>query len=224
MAIFMQTESVQGKMWVYWRGIQQNLFMRILQLASLGAVAVQINFQLAAREVAYIIQDASIRLLIVDEPCKLELKLKEFGYKQTLSQISFGEIKTALKQQAYEKVPGIPVVSKGETICAMIYISGTTGVHKGALLTYRNLTSNAKMFLKAVDMQPDDTVLCVLPMYHCFAWTCAVLNPLLAGVRITILEAFAPKEMAAVVRRFCVSVVYAVLFAIYCCVRLKGVL
>lgn len=179
-------------------------------IASLGAVAVPINFQLAAREAAYIIQDAGIRLLVVDESCQLDLQLQEFKYGQNLSQISFAEINTALEQQAYEKMPDIPVVVKDENICTMIYTSGTTGVPKGALLTHRNLTSNAQMFLKAVDLKRDDTVLCVLPMYHCFAWTCAVLNPFLAGARITILEAFAPKDMAAVVCRFHVSVVYAV--------------
>jgi long-chain acyl-CoA synthetase len=47
-------------------------------------------------------------------------------------------------------------------------------------------------------------------MYHCFAWTCAVLFPLRAGASITILEAFAPKETIATIKEKQVTVVFGV--------------
>ena len=47
-------------------------------------------------------------------------------------------------------------------------------------------------------------------MYHCFAWTCAVLMPLRIGASITILEAFSPKETIATIKEKQVTVIFGV--------------
>ncbi len=47
-------------------------------------------------------------------------------------------------------------------------------------------------------------------MYHCFAWTCAVLNPLLCGASITVLDGFTPKETIAAIKEYGVTVMYGV--------------
>ena len=62
-------------------------------------------------------------------------------------------------------------------------------------------------------------MLCVLPMYHAFAWTCAVLLPLLKGASITILETF-NREVIDVIRDTGITVIFAIptmykLFAVW---------
>ena len=53
-------------------------------------------------------------------------------------------------------------------------------------------------------------VLCVLPMYHCFGWTCSVLYPLFCGAEIVILDSFTPKETINVIRNEKVNDLYIV--------------
>ena len=57
---------------------------------------------------------------------------------------------------------------------------------------------------------PNDKVLCVLPMYHCFAWTCSVLATLTAGGTIVIVNGFMPKETIRAIRDEKVTIMYAV--------------
>jgi malonyl-CoA/methylmalonyl-CoA synthetase len=49
---------------------------------------------------------------------------------------------------------------------AILYTSGTTGRSKGALLTQRNLASNARVLHACWGFRPDDVLLHVLPLFH----------------------------------------------------------
>ena len=178
-----------------------------LAIASLGAIAVPINFQLSLREIAYILQNADIHQLITDRPLQLTEALQAAGHTGDLTQHDI----TAIAQPAIlPAAPALPADFSADSPCAIIYTSGTTGVPKGAVLSHRNLTRNSEMLEQVLHIRPTDNVLCVLPMYHCFAWTCSVLTTLLGGAAITILDAFAPKETLAAIREYQVTVIYAV--------------
>lgn len=181
-----------------------------LAIVSLGAVVVPINFQLTAREIAFIINDADMSRLITREQLAIDTELNQLGYKQAVTQLVIREINQELACKRFPPAPELPADYNEDQICAIIYTSGTTGRPKGAMLTHKNLVSDATAFRQVLPVTADDNVLCVLPMYHCFAWTCAVLNSLLCGASITILEAFSPKETLAAILEYKVTVVYAV--------------
>ncbi len=181
-----------------------------MAIVSLGAVAVPLNFQLTAREIAYIVKDAEIARLVTAEVLDLDAELARGGYTQELTQLAIPAIKTRLAAEKFPPAPDYDGTMGADSPCAIIYTSGTTGNPKGAILSHGNLASNAAAFREALAVSAADNVLCVLPMYHSFAWTCAVLNPLLCGASITILEAFAPKETIAAIKEHGVTVVYGV--------------
>lgn len=168
-----------------------------MAITELGAIVVPFNFQLVAREVSYIVQDAGIRVLITQQPQQLELE--RFGYDQPVKQLILSDIEEVL---ATSQIPEavLPAHSDDENVCMIIYTSGTTGHPKGAMLTHRNLIENAKGFLEVIPMQATDNALCILPMYHIFAWTCIVLASLFRGGIITIMDAFIVREVLAVIR------------------------
>jgi len=170
-----------------------------MAIASLGAVVVPLNFQLTPWEVAYIVQDAQMKRLITTTPMDLPVE-----------QLVISEFKETLAHTAYPPAPALPETWADTQPCVIIYTSGTTGNPKGAVLTHKNLVSDAAAFQAAITVLPSDNVLCVLPMYHCFSWTCAVLNPLLCGASITILDGFAPKETLAAIKEYQVTVMYGV--------------
>jgi long-chain acyl-CoA synthetase len=179
-----------------------------MAIASLGAVVVPLNFQLVPREIAYILQDAKIKTLVTMQQLDVDTELEDYGYAQNVNQLIIPEFSNMLERVALSPVPGINVDTND--VCVIIYTSGTTGSPKGAVLTHKNLVSNAESFMQILPITAVDNVLCVLPMYHCFSWTCAVLASLMRGATITIMETFALKEAMAIIAEAGVTVVYGV--------------
>lgn len=178
-----------------------------LAIVSLGAVVVPLNFQYVAREIAYIAKDANMKTLVTMGFIPLETELANYGYKEAVQQLIIPEFDTALQLE----LPEAPAINAdGEDICVIIYTSGTTGNPKGAMLTHNNLLFDARSFTETLAIHADDNSLCVLPMYHCFAWTCAVLGALLQGGAVTVIETFAIRDTIAMIRDKAVTIVYAV--------------
>lgn len=181
-----------------------------MALSSLGAVIVPLNFQLTSREIAYIVKDSEMTHLVSMETLDLSAELAHHGYESEVQQLIIADFAAAIADKALEPAPVLTTITV-DTPCVIIYTSGTTGNPKGAILTHGNLISNVKAFGAALPpTTAADNILCVLPMYHCFAWTCAVLFPLSVGASITVLEAFSPKETIAAIKENQVTVVFGV--------------
>lgn len=181
-----------------------------MALASLGAVVVPVNFQLSDREIAYIVKDAEMNFFITNQKVELDRFLAMQKDCKAVKKLQITDIVHHVSSRDYQDCPSLPETFTAQETCVIIYTSGTTGNPKGAVLSHHNLVSDAAMFKEALGVNSQDNVLCVLPMYHCFAWTCAVLNPLLSGAAITILDTFAPKETTEVIKKEKVTVIYAV--------------
>ncbi len=165
-----------------------------LAIIKAGGVVVPFNFQLAAPEVAYIARDADMKVMVTRQKLDLADSMREYGCEPLL-QLDFEDLRkpappvyTAVNMQANDN-------------CTIIYTSGTTGYPKGAMLSHRNLLANANDFTKLVLMYPDDKTLCVLPMYHCFAWTVSVAGPLLHGVCIVVQENYTLAEALRLIQK-----------------------
>lgn len=216
-----QTEVAAYRNYFYGIGIRSGenvgLFSRnsveyvcsYMAIASLGAVVVPINFQLSAREVAFIVKDAQMQRLVTMDKLGLADALQHYEYEQELQQLVIADFLPILRQNVFEQAPVLQDFDVNQP-CVIIYTSGTTGNPKGAVLTHKNLVSDAEAFQRVLQIQSSDNVLCVLPMYHCFAWTCSILTSLLCGAAITILDAFSPKETVAVIKEQGVTVVFGV--------------
>ena len=178
-----------------------------MAIVSLGASAVPINFQLSRREIAYILKDADIHHLLTYKPLNLNDALRQQQYEGTLQQY---DIITYHQASGYAPAPLLPDDFTEDEPCSIIYTSGTTGSPKGAVLTHKNLCCNAEQVRIGLSITAADNIICVLPMYHCFGWTCSVLNPLYCGATLVILDSFAPKETIDTIRSEKLSVLYVV--------------
>jgi len=219
-----QFKEMVGKYrnYLYYQGVRsgQNvgLFSRnsvefvcsYMAIVSLGAVVVPINNQLTLREIKYIIGDAGIRYLITMARLDFTTEVDKLGAMEQVTQLVLSDFSPMLFELELPEAPKLAAEFSDEEACAIIYTSGTTGKPKGALLTHRNLVENAKAFQAVLGINAGDTVLCVLPLYHCFSWTCSILNSLLAGASIVVLPAFAPKETLAAIKEYKVTVMYGV--------------
>jgi fatty-acyl-CoA synthase len=59
----------------------------------------------------------------------------------------------------------------------ILYTSGTTGRPKGAVLTHRGLTNNARLAADAVGMRPGDTIVQPMPLFHVAGGAMLTLGP-----------------------------------------------
>ena len=78
---------------------------------------------------------------------------------------------------------------------AVLYTSGTTGTPKGVMLSHRNLITNATAAAAHIHLRQTDVALCILPMFHTFAWTANVLSPLRAGATIAVAPSVTPDRI-----------------------------
>ncbi|CAN3128206.1 4-coumarate--CoA ligase family protein [Mycobacterium sp. smrl_JER01] len=75
-------------------------------------------------------------------------------------------------------------------LAVLPYSSGTTGNPKGVMLTHRNLVANVAQIRPLHGMQPDDTVLAVLPFFHIYGMTVLLNAALHARARLVIMPSF----------------------------------
>ena len=53
-----------------------------------------------------------------------------------------------------------------DDVCFLVYTSGTTGDPKGAELTHGNFVFNARSYREWMDLQPDEPILAIAPLFH----------------------------------------------------------
>lgn len=93
------------------------------------------------------------------------------------------------------------VQSQPDDLAALLYTSGTTGRSKGAMLTHRNLASNALALVDAWGFTRGDVLLHALPIFHVHGLFVATHCALLSGSRLLWLPKFDAQEVASLLPR-----------------------
>lgn len=87
-----------------------------------------------------------------------------------------------------ENIPNGSFYKKNPAV--MMYTSGTTSRPKGTLISYSNLDAQISSLTHAWNIQSTDTVLNTLPLHHVHGVINALLVPLSAGGKVTMLPKF----------------------------------
>jgi len=114
--------------------------------------------------------------------------------------VSFSE---ALKQgkkfelQEFQNTP--------ESVVVHQYTGGTTGVSKGAMLTNKNLVANMSQIKAFLDPYidgdgSDHVVLCPLPLYHIFAFSCNCLAMMSIGALSVLITN--PRDLSSIIKEY----------------------
>jgi long-chain acyl-CoA synthetase len=182
-----------------------------LGIVKAGATVVPVNLLLNPKEIAYILNDAEAKALIYHEAFAANVKALEFQVPVLKFQVCIGDSKSAASDLDWPRFIDHPPLtidhSSPEELAAILYTAGTTGHPKGAMLTHRNLVSNALSVNEMLRLTPgEDLILVVLPMFHAFAATAGMLFPLLHGCSLAPLPRFDPQHVADVIEREMVTV------------------
>jgi fatty-acyl-CoA synthase len=85
----------------------------------------------------------------------------------------------------------LPDVAPSST-AMILYTSGTTGRPKGAALTHRGLTNNARLAFEAGGIGPDDVEINPMPLFHVGGSVLFTLGPVAATATQVLMSRFSP--------------------------------
>lgn len=160
-----------------------------------GAVIVPINLLLTMEEIIYIVKDSEAKFMIMHPLILQKAKLSREAVEKALG-ITLIVLDEKFNQGISDvSTDGFEDSTNENSISTFLYTSGTTGKQKAAMLTHKNLVVNSEQCYVGLQARPDDIYMCVLPMFHVFAFTACILMPLYSGATISILESFQPKEV-----------------------------
>ena len=109
----------------------------------------------------------------------------------------------------------LPALDDVDQPAVMQPTGGTTGSSKVAVLTHRNLCSNVAQLHTWSGLEPgQDTFLSVLPYFHIYGATCAMLSPLCGGSTLLVQARFHPFMTTRLIQKYQPSVALLVPFMI----------
>ncbi|HEX7759624.1 MAG TPA: long-chain fatty acid--CoA ligase [Caulobacteraceae bacterium] len=198
------------------RGVGKGTRVGILQVNSvafveclyaglqIGAIVVPLNYRLKAQELEYIVNQAGLSMLFVGERyVELVQSIRE---KTPALTTCIGLEGPAPGMAAYETLFGgpatvaVPEPMDDHDIALILYTSGTTGLPKGAMLSYRALHHQALAMLLSLKLTHEDRVLAGGPLYH--VGTLGYLIPTLyAGATWVMVPQFEARDALGTIQR-----------------------
>lgn len=171
-------------------------FITYLAVLRAGAVYLPLNTAYTLAELDYFVGDAEPKLVICD-PAKRE-GLAEIAKKRGVASVETLDAKgQGSLIDAANKAPKdfADVPREDDDLAAILYTSGTTGRSKGAMLTHRNLSSNAQTLVDYWRFTDKDVLLHALPVYHTHGLFVASNTIMLAGGAMIFLPKFDADEV-----------------------------
>ena len=174
-------------------------------LYKLGAVCIPMNFMVTKpEEIEYILNNAEAKAVVTQAEfirhyVKCLPQLPTVKYIFTTDEIPSSAAECPLVQKFWEEIEKSTFHDETasaqaglDDLAFILYTSGTTGLPKGAMLTHGNLASNVISCAQIFKINDNDCFLCLLPMFHSFAWTACVVIPLYLNLKVVIVANVMP--------------------------------
>jgi len=178
----------------------------------LGAIAMPINWRLAAPEVRYILEHSGSRALVCDQ------RLIELA-DQAIEGMEAPPLRVCALPEApvgWTALPDVRVRHWGERrmpvgaddIHRLMYTSGTTGRPKGVMITHANLAWKNLAHMVEFGFTSDDLGLACGPLYHVGALDLTTTSLIAAGATTIIHRAFDAADVVDELERSRVTAVW----------------
>jgi len=156
-------------------------------------------------------QPPTLNLLVITDRLFVLKKLSTSSTVEKVLQKGGERISKAMDKLSNESAEKKETFIEEDDLAAIIYTSGTTGSSKGVMLSHKNLTFDATIAQKIVDIFPEDRFLSILPLAHTYECTVGMIIPILNGASIHYIQkpptpTILIKAMASVKPDFMLSV------------------
>jgi long-chain acyl-CoA synthetase len=175
-----------------------------LGILSIGGINVPIYATNTPRQIEYIINDSSARILIVSTQGQLDKALEAKENCPGLEQIvvlddigktdypmvaTFKDFSESGAKSGKEDVFNKRLEAVEPTdLASIIYTSGTTGDPKGVMLIHDNFLSNCRSVKEILPINEEDICLSFLPLSHSFERMAGYYVPIFGGITIAYAE------------------------------------
>jgi long-chain acyl-CoA synthetase len=159
-----------------------------------GLVVVPLYTQDRAENVAYILQNAGVKLLVLggqEQWDSLQSVRDQLGFVSRI--VSLEHVDTAGHSDTRLKTAGEWLPDDAEltrvnwdssALATIVYTSGTTGRPKGVMLSHSNILWNAHRSLQMVSCGPNELFLSFLPLSHTLERTAGYYLPMMLGAGV----------------------------------------
>ena len=154
----------------------------------LGLVVVPLYFEDRPDNMAWCLNDAGARLLLIEDSAQwpaLRALTKTLGRVVYLDGAAPGDAK-AVRLGDWLPAEGAIAArapARAQDLATIVYTSGTTGRPKGVMLSHRNILSNVIASMHAIPVYPRDRFVSFLPLSHMFERTCGYYSGIWAGAQ-----------------------------------------
>ena len=150
-----------------------------------GYVYLPLNTAYQAAEIQYFIENAEPALVVCSSKnySWVSKVASQAGTKHILT-LDDDRTGTLLEQAGKLSDVFKTVPTKDDDLAAILYTSGTTGRSKGAMLTHKNLYSNAQVLQKYWGWVKGDVLLHALPIFHVHGLFVAAHGALINGSKM----------------------------------------
>jgi long-chain acyl-CoA synthetase len=163
--------------------------------SGLGLVTVPLYTNDRPANVRHVLQDAGVRLLLVDTAERIaelapiapalerldRILVLEGGRDDLPNPIDATPVGAWLPARCDEPVSAL---GAADDLATIVYTSGTTGAPKGVMLSHHNILWNAEAVLRTIPAYPSDRFLSFLPLSHALERTGGYYLPMMAGASV----------------------------------------
>ena len=164
-----------------------------------GAVFVPLNPLLKAEQVAFILRDCEVRVLITSPdrhallaealtgcPALRNVVLTQGDAASTTGTTSWADLMAAPRRAGHRVID--------TDMAAILYTSGSTGRPKGVVLSHRNMVAGGKSVASYLDNRPGDTLLAALPLSFDAGFS-QLTTAFHVGARVVLLNYLMPRDV-----------------------------
>jgi crotonobetaine/carnitine-CoA ligase len=142
----------------------------LLACGRIGAILVPCNPDVSSADARYIFQHAGVRHILCSQEAlaRVQEATQPLSPPPGLTVLEDPDPAARVPSMPWSATPPDPNTQRGraDSTLFILYTSGTTGFPKGVMHSQRSYVLTAEAFVQRLYLQPDERVLCVLPMFH----------------------------------------------------------
>lgn len=175
-----------------------------------GLVVVPVNVGEDDNRIAYILENAEVKLALVREDYIERIKgiIVENDSIVDLEIVECGDEVDAFKVKDNSMTVEPFTDIEGEAF--IVFTSGTTGNPKGVVLTQRNLLEDARMISQWHNIDGQTKMMCVLPIHHVNGTVVTLITPFFVGASTVLNQKFSAGHFFSVIEKEGVHIVSVV--------------